>query len=490
LKVVGIASPNEKSVKGIWYHGTSKKNADKIMKEGIIKPSQDTKYNLDIPRFDAVYITKNLETAQHYAEREGVVLKVRVEDTGNLVPDEDTITEAFQEETDPLHEKVKAVWWDSYKKEQANLEDAYPWLAEQKSVIINSWMEWHNKYDRIPEFPPSQGIQKGWQGPFRGPQGGKFWTNPKRVDATGKPDKVYQSEKPEPQYKPQDDPLYQRALKMKTKVPFDKRLKLLKMGVDRFPPMDASNIKVRLRFKPKKEPAMTWRDSKGRAQAAYTKVFLEANAAKKWTRVMKYDAKLEFQQRRLQNLVGRTKFGTPENQAAVIASVISLTGLRVGGAVAAKSRHFGVSTLRGTHVKALKNGGVALTFTGKSGVKINQHITPGKTAKALLRYAGKAKHLPMFSIGPHKPRALLPGKMKLKDFRTILATRWAKEELEKEFAEYIKHDYRWSKPEQIKKMIMAASKRVAKKLHNTPSVARGSYIHPEVIEEFIEKIND
>jgi DNA topoisomerase IB len=80
--------------------------------------------------------------------------------------------------------------------------------------------------------------------------------------------------------------------------------------------------------------------------------------------------------------------------------------------------------------------------------------------------------------------------MKLKDFRTILATRWAKEELEKEFAEYMKHDYRWSKPEQIKKMIMAASKRVAKKLHNTPSVARSSYIHPEIIEQFISQVNE
>ncbi len=49
---------------------------------------------------------------------------------------------------------------------------------------------------------------------------------------------------------------------------------------------------------------------------------------------------------------------------------------------------------------------------------------------------------------------------------------------------------RWDRPEQIKKMIMAASKRVAKKLHNTPAVTRGSYIHPKVIEEFIEKIND
>ncbi len=371
--------------------------------------------------------------------------------------------------------------WDFEKGEEIRLkaeihepERKFGVTAEpygQKSILITDYAE----------------KQGGWRGPIKGPKGGEFMVRP---DGTPEYDQTKWPQTAKPEQPTIDPKIQARAEKMKTKVPLDKRIKLLQMGVDRFPPMDATNIKVRLRFKPKKEPAMTWRDSKGRAQAAYTKVFLEANASKKWTRVMKYDSKLEYQQRRLQNLVGRTKFGTPENQAAVIASVISLTGLRVGGKTAAKNRHFGVSTLRGTHVKQLKNGGVALIFTGKSGVKINQHVPPGKTAKALLKYAKKAAHRPMFSIGPHKPRSLLPKGFKLKDFRTILATRWAKEELAKEFSEYIKHDYRWSKPEQIKKMIMAASKRVAKKLHNTPSVARGSYIHPEVIEEFIEKIND
>src|SRR5271163_3995562 len=107
-----------------WYHGTSKQNAEKILKEGILQPGQDTVYDVDIPRYDAVYIA-DWDVAQQYAlERNGVIIEVATPAVGSLLPDEDDIYELlndrggeFNSAGKALSDRVKALWLKKWNDE-------------------------------------------------------------------------------------------------------------------------------------------------------------------------------------------------------------------------------------------------------------------------------------------------------------------------------------------------------------------------------------
>ena len=104
-----------------WFHGTSEKNAERILREGVLKPGQDTIYREDQPRRDAVYVTADYEIAKHYAEeggRGGVVLEVVV-DPKKLIPDEDDVFELLEEKPANLNPQAQ--------KQQARLRQL--WLA-------------------------------------------------------------------------------------------------------------------------------------------------------------------------------------------------------------------------------------------------------------------------------------------------------------------------------------------------------------------------
>jgi len=91
-----------------WYHGSSL-GAATIRHEGVIRPGMPTKFRQDIPRSDAVYVTKSREVAVGYTGQSGSVFEVRV-DESKLIPDEDQVFEILADPKDKMYSKILAAY--------------------------------------------------------------------------------------------------------------------------------------------------------------------------------------------------------------------------------------------------------------------------------------------------------------------------------------------------------------------------------------------
>jgi len=137
----------------------------------------------------------------------------------------------------------------------------------------------------------------------------------------------------------------------------------------------------------------------------------------------------------------------------------------------------------------IADGKASFDFVGKEGVQNLWSTDDADLVQALSKYKRAGGDGPLFSIDAQKAREFAPSGMKLKDFRTIQATRAARSAMESVDAPPppltgdAKKDKRL-----VRDAILGASRRVALLLNNTPAVARGSYIHPSVFNEWLDKI--
>lgn len=285
-----------------------------------------------------------------------------------------------------------------------------------------------------------------------------------------------------------EDPHVKQAQKMKTPLPHDLRVHMLKMGVGKFPGADAHSIKVHHDADPTKGSVASWKDGKGRTQHAYAAEFLDNNAHKKWKRVEALEHHVDGLRKDLSSKIMNSEVGSKSHQSATIAAVIAETGLRPGGKEeSVKEGHYGVSDLKGEHVDFVGDE-AHLKFIGKAGKENKAVVKDPETVKALHALKSKAGDGPLFSVGPDEARQHLPKGMKLKDLRTILATKTAREALKSVgHPPPLDPDEKKAK-KQIAKAWMDTSKVVSDRLNNTPAIARGSYIHPKVLENWVSQI--
>lgn len=278
--------------------------------------------------------------------------------------------------------------------------------------------------------------------------------------------------------------------------------KLQDLKIDKYPQADIpiEDIQVNISTSNINNRAViVWRDTKGRIQAGYTPQFHEVNAKNKWERVVKYKDKVDGILKNIDKQLVKEKPGTVKHQGLVIARIIGETGLRPGSLSSAKENHFGISTLKPEHIYTrgwevgrgkTYDKGVTLKFVGKQ----------GKENKTIIKDAGLIRQLKYYKDHPSntgflfEPNALeiargvLPKGMKLKDFRTIKAGNIAFQALRSipkppPLTKDLKKDKIL-----IAKALLFASEQVADRLNNTPTVARGSYIHPEIFEQWLREI--
>ena len=152
---------------------------------------------------------------------------------------------------------------------------------------------------------------------------------------------------------------------------------------------------------------------------------------------------------------------------------------------------YGVATMTPAHVK-IKGTKVTINFTGKSGVENSRSLRHKEVADALSRYVkgGNKRNKQMFNrTALVTAREALPGGMKLKDWRTILSADEAIKALDSvvevpKLTGDAKKDKRL-----LAKVLMEASRSVAKALNNTASVARKNYVPPQVFRQWaIERV--
>ena len=213
----------------------------------------------------------------------------------------------------------------------------------------------------------------------------------------------------------------------------------------------------------------------------YSTAFSEKQAAAKFARINELNDKFESIFR--QNEAARKSKDPKTKAAADCARLIMTTGIRPGseGDTGAAQKAYGATTLEGKHV-VVKDGQVSLQFVGKKGVSLNIPVRDPGTAKMLVeRKAASGDSKQLFPINE---KLLLDhvhsfdgGSFKTKDFRTLLGTKTAMDEV-------AKVTQKPADAKSYRKAVMSVAKIVAERLGNTPIIALQSYISPAAFADW------
>jgi DNA topoisomerase-1 len=234
----------------------------------------------------------------------------------------------------------------------------------------------------------------------------------------------------------------------------------------------------------------TGRDARGRKQYRYHPRWREVRDAAKYGRMVDFARALPRIRRATDRDLRRR--GTPrEKVLALVVRLLEATLIRVGNEeYVRENKSFGLSTLRQRHIDVAGNR-LAFTFRGKAGkehqvrvidrrlarlVKQVQEL-PGQVVFQYLDDEGKRQPVDSADVNDYL-REISGDDFTAKDFRTWAGTVAASLAL-REFTEIDSDAER-------KKAVVEAIEKVAKQLGNTPTVCRACYVHPEILDAYMD----
>ena len=234
----------------------------------------------------------------------------------------------------------------------------------------------------------------------------------------------------------------------------------------------------------------TGRDARGRKQYRYHKRWREIRDETKFDRMLAFAKALPALRAHVERDLGLP--GLPrEKVLATIVRLLELTLVRVGNDEYAKAnRSYGLTTLRERHVRVDKTH-VRFKFRGKSGIVHEVGVRDRRLA-AIVRKLGEIPGQDLFEYldddgNPHAVRSqdvndylreVTGGDFTAKDFRTLAATVLC--------AASLAALERCETQKERRQSVVAAIESVAKRLGNTPAVCRKAYIHPSIVDEYLE----
>jgi DNA topoisomerase-1 len=235
---------------------------------------------------------------------------------------------------------------------------------------------------------------------------------------------------------------------------------------------------------------VTARDAKGRKQYRYHPRWRTVRDETKYERMIAFGKALPLIREKVKADLALP--GMPrEKVLGAIVRLLETTFMRVGNAEYARSNHsFGLTTLRDKHVD-VDGARLRFHFRGKSGKQHNIQLED----KQLARIVKRCRDLPgqeLFqyiaedgvtrSIGSADVNEYLQSitgeDYTAKDFRTWAGTVLA--------ALALQELSRFESPTQAKRNLLQAVEHVAERLGNTPTICRKCYIHPAVIDSYLE----
>jgi DNA topoisomerase-1 len=234
----------------------------------------------------------------------------------------------------------------------------------------------------------------------------------------------------------------------------------------------------------------TGRDARGRKQHRYHPDFRAHREASKFDRLVAFARVLPALRARVDEDLARP--GLPrEKVLAAVVRLLELTLIRVGNEEYARlNRSFGLTTLRDRHAR-VAGSGVRFRFRGKSG---RQHEV-GLRDRRLAAIVRRCQELPgqelfQYVADDGTPtgvasedvndylRAAAGADVSAKDFRTWAGTVLAYRALRSLPTPPTEHAAR--------RNVVAAMRLAADRLGNTPAVARSSYVHPALVEAYLD----
>jgi DNA topoisomerase-1 len=234
----------------------------------------------------------------------------------------------------------------------------------------------------------------------------------------------------------------------------------------------------------------TGRDARGRKQYRYHARWRSHRDEAKYERMLSFGKALPTIRSAVDEAL--RKPGLPRVKVvATIVYLLEATLMRIGNEeYARENKSFGLTTLRDRHVR-LNGGKVEFRFRGKSGVHHAVEVNDRRLARIISRIRDlPGQELFQYEDDDGNPHAIDSADVNdylqsvtgadytAKDFRTWAGTVLAAVAL----LEYEKYD----SEVQAKKNVVQAIEAVAKKLGNTPTICRKCYVHPAVIESYLD----
>ncbi len=236
----------------------------------------------------------------------------------------------------------------------------------------------------------------------------------------------------------------------------------------------------------------TGRDARGRKQHRYHPDWREVRDEAKYERMLAFGRALPRMRQRVARDLRRADLSR-EKVLAAVTRLLETTLIRVGNEEYARENgSFGLSTLRDRHVK-VRAGTMRFQFQGKGGKRheIDLHDPrlakivrqaqelPGQTLFQYIDDQGEVQRIASEDVNAYL-REIGGEAFSAKDFRTWAATVLA--------AEALLAFEPFTSQAQAKQNMLSAIKRVAQRLGNTPAICRKSYIHPLVLNGYLEGV--
>jgi DNA topoisomerase-1 len=234
----------------------------------------------------------------------------------------------------------------------------------------------------------------------------------------------------------------------------------------------------------------TGRDAKGRKQYRYHPRWREVRDENKYGRMLAFGRALPRIRRRVRRDLSLP--GLPRQKVlATVVRLLEITLIRVGNEEYVRSNNsFGLTTMRDRHV-SVNGSNIRFQFAGKSGkmhavdlnnprlarvVKRSRDL-PGYQLFQYLDEEGNRQSIDAANVNEYL-RSISAEEFTAKDFRT-----WAGTVL----AAYALHELEaFDSDAQAKKNIVRAIESVAERLGNTAAICRNCYVHPEIINAYLD----
>lgn len=241
---------------------------------------------------------------------------------------------------------------------------------------------------------------------------------------------------------------------------------------------------------PKGHIQATGRDDRGRKQYRYHPRWREVRDSTKYERMLDFGKALPAIRERISADMG--KRGLPrEKVLATVVHLLENTLIRVGNATYSKeNKSFGLTTLQDRHVE-IDGGKMRFQFKGKSGKTWNLQVkdrriarivkscqdVPGQHLFQYLDDEGQRHGVTSQDVNDYL-REISGQDFSAKDFRTWAGTVLAAIAL----TEFESFDTKAA----AKRNLRDAIERVSSRLGNTPAICRKCYIHPQVLDCYLE----
>ena len=246
----------------------------------------------------------------------------------------------------------------------------------------------------------------------------------------------------------------------------------------------------------------TGRDARGRLQYRYHADWAKVRDAAKYERTLAFARALPRLRRRVARDLARR--GLPrEKVLATIVRLLETTMVRVGNEeYARQNKSFGLTTLRNRHAK-VRGAELRLSFRGKSGkdhevgvqdrrvariVKACQEL-PGQRLFQYVDEDGARQSVDSDDVNQYL-REAMGDEFSAKDFRTwagtVLAARAFQALEEATGDEQLARAAALGETNRGRASLTRAVEDVAQQLGNTPAVCRKCYIHPQIIDAYLD----